>query len=692
MTPLNKKGGSKKLRSSVELLSNNRKRRDPVSTKEIQKWRNASVSRTCHRFKPVYTHQFFTDEKIQGYRPSDGAMEEARLVSNEGNHPSFLHHGIAGHTLSIQVRLAPSCRKCCLVVEVGKVEKPSNRVVNSSEGMFVVGQGAKSSRTSPRLVKSTTEDTSCAFPRKMPISSLSETMSWYGDDEDDGGGFELKNSEGGRKRRRGGQPKRLFPRKKEQGVSSTVTNETGTRRSKRNCVQVDDPDRALPTIVASETAQGGKRYVQPRQSKRLSPITQVTDLSESDSFGASSDEEAAILQDESSGESPRNSGDRPTALTSTAPSLNQRKINIGTIITQISAGLPETASVLLKDESSAGGGFDYKVLNSSVHAIAEIENDYLDRPIGEVIREYSREKTNLSLFGSGGLTPSLQKSRSTKCTGGNFVLTLADMRTDKDARKYHDEVEKIAPWFIEIASGVEVGLSGGIESDGGYWKVLYLFETHLHGSATKYSLVGYVTLFYHGTKMSVCQAVCLPPYQKNGHGSEMLMAAYDVNDNREILVQAPAPAFVALRNRIDYALVSVLIEQTQVIPRKFTQPPHLFSIEDNSLPDEVLVEVGSSLNITPEQVAIAFDIWKLGELEKTIQITVSKASTEMLDKMSASMEASYKSTLKRTLLKALRNDHGELNSNFNSMEPAEQKGHLEECSNDAIVRYRSILK
>ena len=41
----------------------------------------------------------------------------------------------------------------------------------------------------------------------------------------------------------------------------------------------------------------------------------------------------------------------------------------------------------------------------------------------------------------------------------------------------------------------------------------------------------------------------------------MLLAAYDVGDNREILVESPAPAFVALRNRIDYALVSKLIEE-----------------------------------------------------------------------------------------------------------------------------------
>ena len=101
-------------------------------------------------------------------------------------------------------------------------------------------------------------------------------------------------------------------------------------------------------------------------------------------------------------------------------------------------------------------------------------------------------------------------------------------------------------WFIEIASCVEVGLAGGVEAGGGYWKVLYLFEKHGQGDgASKYSLVGYVTLLYdgNGQKMTVCQAVCLPPYQRSGHGTEMLKTAYSVCEAREILVESPAPAF-----------------------------------------------------------------------------------------------------------------------------------------------------
>jgi len=372
------------------------------------------------------------------------------------------------------------------------------------------------------------------------------------------------------------------------------------------------------------------------------------------------------------------------------------------IITQVAAGLPGVAAILLKDE----GSDSYKIQSCNVSSFADIENHYLDEPVGNVFREYTREKMDLSLTGSGGLSLGLETtdgaSASRKVAKGNFVLTLADMRTDKEGRKYHDEVEKASSWFIEIASRIEVGLSSGVDIDGGYWKVLYLFEKHKKG----YSLVGYETLYYHGLQMTVCQAVCLPPYQRAGHGTEMLLAAYEVCESREILVESPAPAFVALRNRIDYVLVSKLIQDgNPIIPPQYTDRSQLFGVNATLLPDNILTKVGSALHITPSQVAIAFDIWRLGELEEAIRQDMTSSNHAM---NVVSMEASYKSSMKRTLLKILRETHEEplqqtkksagrpskkskKSASMDSMTTEEQKQHLEMCFNDAILRYRALL-
>ena len=157
------------------------------------------------------------------------------------------------------------------------------------------------------------------------------------------------------------------------------------------------------------------------------------------------------------------------------------------------------------------------------------------------------------------------------------------------------------------------------------------------------------------------------------------------------------PRPVALRNRIDYSLVSTLIEKSDLIPRKFTEPKQLFTGRDESLPDDILVKVGSKLNITPRQVSTAFDIWKLGELEKAIRDIVAKASTlsgAKVNESIASLEASYKVMLKRSLLKLIRErkDEDDDEVSFGSMSRGEQLDHLEGCFNATIVRYRSILK
>ena len=790
----------------LELLSsNNRKRTTPVTTEEIQNWRNNSISTSgCYRFKPVYTHHFFTDEKVMGYKPTDLAIEEAKaLVSSikslssrgDGNnnddqvlpHPSFSHHEIAGHTLSIQVRLAPSCRMSCLIVEInkvggqqsnnshngGRVAVDSNTTTHqqsktcshqalppippdvaslkivpkadrtkkenglpyckvegcklqsqcSNDGMcrrhFNLFRKAGRSTNDPpndevggqqqqNNISDTVEDVArnvhkpktkdrkkqqrksqytpnskeyqcpkCLKEFHYPVartaaatftrhvrackkrkskkksrpsseSQIAAGVSWDGDDEYEGEEYELKNSNQGGG---GGSRKRRRARSQSKSVLQTLAKS----------------DHVVPVVKEeqSRSSRGRRRGVQsPR------PVTDVSD-------GPSSDEDNEMQQPQAVASS--------SSTAALFPHLARMKVS--RIITQVAAGFPGVAGILLKDEYEQS----YKILSSSVHSIEDIENDYLDEPVGKVIREYSREKTTMSLVGSGGIECPSNKGKTTaakKTHKSNFVLTLADMRLDNEGRKYLDEVERLSPWFIEVASRVEVGVTGGIEADGGYWKVLFLFEKHCIDKANKYSLVGYVTLFYQGLQMTVCQAVCLPPYQRAGHGTEMLLAAYNVCEGREILVESPAPAFVALRNRIDYSLVSKLIEEgSQIIPSRFTQPARLFGVNgDTPLPDDVLVKVGSELHITPSQVAIAFDIWKLGQLEEYVRDSKTLSNNDTI----TSAESIYKSSVKRTLLKTLRESQNE--SNFDSMSIEEQKEHLENCFNCAVVRYRAVLK
>lgn len=899
--------------STLELtttIGHKKRAAQPISSQTMTKWRK-STNNSVYKFKPVYTHQFFTNEQIMGYKPTNLGVQQAELVAKHlklgEQHGSFSHHNIAGYTLSIQVRLAPSCRKSCLIVEVVNTNEPlpvqENDNVNNMdyemieedvdapkkiclealnevsklkllelkdrprkatghacckiEGCTKAGSGpskddlckrhftlfkmagrnsqtgefcaAASAAMSPRkssdrkgkqcveegkqqslaydspidvlcptqvfnlkilpdrdrikkpkghqlckvlgcghnrrsqkddmcgshynmfkaagrstketgerdgvvppppvkkrgrgrppkaakpdtLPKEKPEEEpevkrgrgrppksakkvrrvsivttakgsadSSRFSRKPSQDSLSG-VSWDGDDENDGEEYEVPTSSATSKQQGGRKRKRSSPKRASLQKESVLFS-----------LEKDLPaDSSVPKEEVNGSG-GKRRRGRPVKAKRPSPARQVTDVSDS----PSSDEEVV--------ESPRGNG---TISPSSSSLVASERMSVNRLVTQIAAGLPGVTSILVKDEYST----DFKILSSSINSIAEVENDYLDEPVGKVIGSYSREKTDMSVTSSGGIQGPSTEGRK-RAAKGNFVLTLADMRTDKDGRRYHDEVERVAPWFIEIASRIEVGVTSGIEADGGYWKVLYLFEQHRQGQATKYSLVGYVTLFYQGLQMTVCQAVCLPPYQRAGHGTEMLLAAYDVGDNREILVESPAPAFVALRNRIDYALVSNLIEEENpLIPAEFTQPAHLFGADATPLPENILARVGSALHITSSQVAIAYNIWRLDQLDKSIRETTDRDVV-------MSMEMSYKTTVKSTLLKTLRKEdeqkkqaaidlqkkkkRGRKAKNpkpvvevvqetyFDSMSTEEQADHLEMRFNSALVQYRGALK
>lgn len=203
---------------------------------------------------------------------------------------------------------------------------------------------------------------------------------------------------------------------------------------------------------------------------------------------------------------------------------------------------------------------------------ADIDDSFLSEPIGECLEEYS---VPVAATATGPSAASL-----------DFVLTLADGRQPM-VSEYHSSVEKLSLFYIENADTVDVGKDG----NGGFWKIMYIFQKHpIDGNASsddaknstktayRYSLVGYFTLFHFialfhkpepGLILRVCQALILPSFQRQGHGKRLLQAVHnlahqqagatgDKSDEHKIIevnVEDPAPAFVALRNKVGFDLV-----------------------------------------------------------------------------------------------------------------------------------------
>ena len=235
----------------------------------------------------------------------------------------------------------------------------------------------------------------------------------------------------------------------------------------------------------------------------------------------------------------------------------------------------------------------------------QVESSYLSNPIGRVLNEYSVATTK------NGMDETL-----------DFVISLANGR-DKEVTDYHTQVQKLAFWYIETADPVDVGTE-----DSGFWMVLYLFQKH---SSSKYSLVGYVTLFHFhapfhkpepGIIVRICQALILKPYQRQGHGQRMIHCIYDLAHGKypkevydckivQVNVEDPSPAFIALRNRVDVDWIQEHMEWLPVRPLAISDPDYFATLSDAQAQTAAV-----HAKIIPRQIHIVYEILRLKALQE----------------------------------------------------------------------------
>ena len=347
---------------------------------------------------------------------------------------------------------------------------------------------------------------------------------------------------------------------------------------------------------------------------------------------------------------------------------NQQRMPINGILQQMSLAVPPISSVRIN-------GIEDALWTTRPPKKDEYNADcaYLNEPIGRIVKSYKRtiKETNEE---------------------ANFVISIAQS-TDEQKSNYHASVQKLAKWFIETADDID---TEGKDS-GGFWNVMYLFRVHdSNGSTEKvqYSLAGYITLFHFhapfkkpqpGIIVRVCQALILPPYQRAGHGSEMLQSIYEYanqysTDGLEIVevnVEDPAPGFVALRDSVDYKRFMDMIatdtsyfdqsNAAAVMDKDFFAP----MVETDQQ------KIATILKITKRQAQIVHEMHKLEQLNKWKK----NADSSLI----ADRETQYRLMIKKSL-RALRSE--ELGA---CKSKDEQKSLLEEWFQDALAHYTKLL-
>lgn len=257
-----------------------------------------------------------------------------------------------------------------------------------------------------------------------------------------------------------------------------------------------------------------------------------------------------------------------------------------------------------------------KVMDNNV----DISRHYLSSPVGQVLDTY--------------------------CVGTQqeFCICLAK-GSDPSVAAYHHQVQNWAVWFIETAENVDIA-----SINDGSWSVVYLFRKH---ATRQYSLAGFMTLFFFpapfrkpqpGTIVRVCQALLLPLYQRAGHGRRLLHAIYDLvvkDDVVELNVEDPAPAFVTLRNRVDYERWLEWKEKNENARRGDATVQQVPVFEP--LSEESAQSVATALCTTTKQARIVY------ELDKLRQLHLEPNATDTLNKQ-------YRLLVKKRLNKERREE------------------------------------
>ncbi|ESO94305.1 hypothetical protein LOTGIDRAFT_232538 [Lottia gigantea] len=137
-------------------------------------------------------------------------------------------------------------------------------------------------------------------------------------------------------------------------------------------------------------------------------------------------------------------------------------------------------------------------------------------------------------------------------------------KTDIDVpgfRDYHSRLQTFLLFFIDAASYIDV--------DDDRWNYFLVFEKYRNNGETMYAIAGYMTIYnYYAypnkTRPRISQVLILPPFQRQGHGAELLQTfyntCYDRDDIMDITVEDPSENFQRLRDFVDCKNVCKLRE------------------------------------------------------------------------------------------------------------------------------------
>lgn len=181
------------------------------------------------------------------------------------------------------------------------------------------------------------------------------------------------------------------------------------------------------------------------------------------------------------------------------------------------------------------------------------------RPLGEKVAEYTRTaaegkgKGKRAAPGAGAASSSSSAAANgSSASNAHFEIYKTTWDTP-GWREFHRRMQVFALLYIEGASY--------IHEDEANWEWLTTFQKWQDDEGrTRWAFVGYTSLyrFWHypsSSRLRLSQFVVLPPYHKQGHGSQLYSEVYrlalDDEAVTELTIEDPNEAFDRLRDTAD---------------------------------------------------------------------------------------------------------------------------------------------
>ncbi|XP_035658310.1 histone acetyltransferase type B catalytic subunit-like isoform X2 [Branchiostoma floridae] len=264
--------------------------------------------------------------------------------------------------------------------------------------------------------------------------------------------------------------------------------------------------------------------------------------------------------------------------------------------------------------------------------------------------------------------------RETEGGDRQFEIYKADMSIP-GFREFHERLQMFVLWFIDAGSFIDV--------DDEKWNYYLIFEKYACDGNHRYATVGYLTAYSYYAypdklRPRISQVLVLPPFQRLGHGVELLQTAYrDMRENNDVLditVEDPSEEFLRLRDFVDCMNCKVLPAfSPQLLQDGFTA--------------DMAQQAQEKLKINKKQARRVYEILRLEQTDISNAAAFREFRLDVKRRLNAPFrkESSYIEKLRKVLKPE------ELVVAMEDFSVENRQAKLEEMFQDNLTHYKRVL-